>query len=952
MKRYHTEFHLLDYRTKRDISKNTLLRVKKEHWEHFCSQLTYKTNSRILWQQIKKFNGKPFKPVSSLVVNNIRYSESRQKAEILTDQYVKVSSDETHSVAFQRRKIDEETRINYLFEENIGLDNDQPYNAFFTIKELKIALNSKKNSAPGADTIHYEMLKQLPEKNKFTLLKLINKSWEKGELPITWKESTITPLLKPNKDPQEPTSYRPISLTSAICKTMETMVNNRLLKKLEPKLADTQSGFCKGRSTLDQLVRLVNVIRTSRLRKRKVLAVFLDLEKAFDLMWRSGVILKLTEYGIKGRTLKWIRDFLTDRKIRVKIDDECADFQEQENGSPQGAVLSPMLFNVIGDSLKQKLHNLLIKYGVDLSQFADDSAVWKSGKNVDEIIRIIQIILEAIEEWAIEWGFLISPGKTQVVLFNSFGIDPNTLKKLKLNGKELEYSEAATFLGMTFDQLLTWKGHFDKLIARCNNDLNLMRMVSGTSFGADKKTLLMIYMSLIRSKLDYGCQAYMSASPAQLARLDKIQNNALRIATGAYKSTSVQAMEVECNIMPLSLRREEFALKYWARSSPLGDKLPVNSLVQDFVIYETKRDILRNSIPYAITVQDLIKEYKLENIEIESPTQYDTSGIQSIQPRNELSKVIKKGSTSDSNANKLGNRYIERRYGAILKIYTDGSKDPSQPYTGCAMVVPELGLSYGFKLNQHLTVYATELIAILKALEWIKYNKPDHVVILTDSLSSIQSIDSGKSRTRPDLLAQVLINISDIIQLGIVLHIDWCPSHCNIIGNELADIEAKKATKSGHALQIKPYTQEIYSVIKAGVRAKWEKQWKNYQGFRYMLDPGLSTKRIQYSDVRRLDIAYSRLRLGRNGLKYNNLYYSGADPSCPYCENELETTEHFLFECPEHEFARIKLRLNIKQITTRYFSINLLLNPPADVAEGVRKALFAYLKDTGYDLKI
>ena len=399
-----------------------------------------------------------------------------------------------------------------------------------------------------------------------------------------------------------------------------------------------------------------------RLRKRKVLAVFLDLEKAFDLMWRSGVILKLTEYGIKGRTIKWIRDFLTDRKIRVKIDDECADFQEQENGSPQGAVLSPTLFNVIGDSLKQKLHNLLIRYRVDLSQFADDSAVWKSGKNVDEIIRIIQIILEATEEWAIEWGFLISPGKTQVVLFNSFRIDPKSLKKLKLNGRELEYSKAATFPGMTFDHLLTWKGHFDKLICRCNNDLNLMRMVSGTSFGADKKTLLTIYMSLIRSKLDYGCQAYMSASPTQLARLDKIQNNALRIATGAYKSTSVQTMEVECNIMPLSLRREEFALKYWARSSPLGDKLPVNSLVQDFVIYETKRYILRNNIPYAITVQDLIKEYNLGTIEIKSPIQYDTSGIRSIQPRSELSKVIKKGSTSDSNANKLGNKYIKRRY--------------------------------------------------------------------------------------------------------------------------------------------------------------------------------------------------------------------------------------------------------------------------------------------------
>ena len=138
LKRYHTEYHLLDYRNKRDIFRRTLLRVKKENWEQFCSQLTYKTNSRILWQQIKKFNGKPFKPVSSLVVNNVRYSESKQKAEILTDQYVKVSSNETHSIAFQRRKIDEEIRINRLFEENMALDNDQPYNAFFTIKELKM----------------------------------------------------------------------------------------------------------------------------------------------------------------------------------------------------------------------------------------------------------------------------------------------------------------------------------------------------------------------------------------------------------------------------------------------------------------------------------------------------------------------------------------------------------------------------------------------------------------------------------------------------------------------------------------------------------------------------------------------------------------------------------------------------------------------------------------------
>ena len=92
-----------------------------------------------------------------------------------------------------------------------------------------------------------------------------------------------------------------------------------------------------------------------------------------------------------------------------------------------------------------------------------------------------------------------------------------------------------------------------------------------------------------------------------------------------------------------------------------------------------------------------------------------------------------------------------------------------------------------------------------------KNNKPDHVVILTDSLSSTESKDSGKSRSRPKLLDKILIAISDIIRLGITIHIDWCPSHCDIKGNELADAKAKEAAKSGHALFIKPYIQDLCS---------------------------------------------------------------------------------------------------------------------------------------------
>ena len=127
--------------------------------------------------------------------------------------------------------------------------NNEPYNELFSIKELQSALNKKKSTSPGADTIHYDMLKHLSEEGKWQLLRLINKSWTEDKLPDQWKLGTIIPLLKPNKPPNEAGSYRPVSLTSTICKIMEAIITNRLTAYLESNnlLAPTQSG-CRKKS--------------------------------------------------------------------------------------------------------------------------------------------------------------------------------------------------------------------------------------------------------------------------------------------------------------------------------------------------------------------------------------------------------------------------------------------------------------------------------------------------------------------------------------------------------------------------------------------------------------------------------------------------------------------------------------------------------------------------------
>ena len=123
-----------------------------------------------------------------------------------------------------------------------------------------------------------------------------------------------------------------------------------------------------------------------------------------------------------------------------------------------------------------------------------------------------------------------------------------------------------------------------------------MKYVSGTKYGADKKTLMKLYISLIRSKLDYGCQAYATtASKTHLKRLDKIQSAVLRTITGAYKHTALIDLEVESHMLLLKLRQERMILKYWARSAPLKDNLPINELF-DHTLYRTEHSRLKGKI--------------------------------------------------------------------------------------------------------------------------------------------------------------------------------------------------------------------------------------------------------------------------------------------------------------------------------------------------------------------
>ena len=194
----------------------------------------------------------------------------------------------------------------------------------------------------------------------------------------------IVPILKPDKDTTNPTNYRPIALTSCVCKVMERMINNRLVWYLERNklITPTQSGFRKGRSTTDQLVRSETLTREGFIQKQHVTAIFFDLEKAYDTTWEYGIMKDLHDAGLRGRLPLFIAGFFSDRKFQLIICVTYSKLLDQEMGVPQGSILSVTLFCLKINSILKALCP-----GVEFSLYVDNFLVCYRSKHIHIIER-------------------------------------------------------------------------------------------------------------------------------------------------------------------------------------------------------------------------------------------------------------------------------------------------------------------------------------------------------------------------------------------------------------------------------------------------------------------------------------------------------------------------------------------------------------------------------------
>lgn len=310
-------FNYTDYEKflqSRQICRKLIREAKKTSWTEFIQSINSKTPSSIVYKKIRSISGKiKHHQITSLNINNQIITNTNQICEAMANSFASTSSSSHYSPNFLNHKNQTE-RVTL----NIPEDHEREiYNKPFSIQEMESSIDKCKGTSPGPDRTHHYMFKNLNKKGKIELLNLFNRIYLDREIPSTWKEAILIPILKSGKDPKITCNYRPISLTNCSCKILERMINKRLTWWIESKnlFSKFQSGFRKNKSTADNLGFLESKIMEAFSNNEYLIAIFFDLEKAYDVTWRHRIVTELIDLGIEGNLVHFVKNFLVNRSF-------------------------------------------------------------------------------------------------------------------------------------------------------------------------------------------------------------------------------------------------------------------------------------------------------------------------------------------------------------------------------------------------------------------------------------------------------------------------------------------------------------------------------------------------------------------------------------------------------------------------------------------------------------
>lgn len=411
------------------------------------------------------------------------------------------------------------------------------------VRDIKCILDSlKENKACGFDKIRYKDLKLVSNKIATTLTNAINLSLRSGIFPECLKTSVVRPIFKKgSKDAYE--NYRPISLLPSIEKVLEKFVVGKLNKYIISNniIHQNQFAFQKNKGTEDLLKDMLNYINTQISRGCFVLALFIDLSKAFDTIEYDKMIEALQEIGIVGKQLEWFKSYLKNRKYKVKVGDTFSEEKSSKHGLPQGSNLGPVLFIIYINKLFGIVQNIRIYI------YADDILIISSHKDLSVAQNRLQLGFNRISKWLHDSELIINPSKTVIMNIHLRNkVIPNdpvikyhkcscqlygTTENLAANCDcdEIMLVDKYDYLGITIDSGLLWNMHIGKIQNKLYSRMAVMYRLRNVINVETKK---MIYKGLCESIIRYGIIAYGTASDCHMNKLYRLQLKILKILFG------------------------------------------------------------------------------------------------------------------------------------------------------------------------------------------------------------------------------------------------------------------------------------------------------------------------------------------------------------------------------------------------------------------------------------
>ena len=409
---------------------------------------------------------------------------------------------------------------------------------------IEVIKSFKTDKSCGPDEVDVVMLQELIDFMSLPITLLLKKSLSSGVLPEDWLNAIVTPVFKKGSN-KKAENYRPISLTSVVCKIMESIIKQDIVKYFMEKnlFSNKQHGFISGRSTTTQLLKFIDHCLQVYATGGAMDVVYLDFAKAFDKVPHRRLLAKLRAHGISGPVLNWIKSFLNGRKQCVRVNGTLSDHANVLSGIPQGSVLGPILFVIYINDLPNEVAS-------DVLLFADDTKIFRCIKSIPDSLYL-QDDLQKLVNWSNRWLLKFNADKCHVL---TLGKHENIVHahNYKMDGVELEHVFEEKDLGVIVDTDLSFDEHITTKIKKANAMAGMIRR----SFTyLESNFFKKLYVTFVRPHLEINNSVWAPYFRKHVNAIEKVQMRAAKCVDG-FNDLSYEEQLRKLDLPTLAHRRK------------------------------------------------------------------------------------------------------------------------------------------------------------------------------------------------------------------------------------------------------------------------------------------------------------------------------------------------------------------------------------------------------------